>query len=78
MHLFCRYLNDLYILETHGSSAQNGKWIIPKTFGESPPPRESHTGISYKCKNTNKMNLLIYGGMSGCRLGDLWLLDIGK
>lgn len=71
-----KYLNDLYILETRGVHSHNGKWIIPKTYGENPPPRESHTGVTFTCKNTGKLNLLIYGGMSGCRLGDLWLLDI--
>jgi hypothetical protein len=25
-----------------------------------------------------KSRLIIYGGMSGCRLGDLWQLEIGK
>lgn len=71
-----KYLNDLYILETRGAHSHNGKWIVPKTYGESPPPRESHTGVSFTCKSTGKLYLLIYGGMSGCRLGDLWLLDI--
>lgn len=71
-----KYLNDLYILETRGAHSHNGKWIVPKTYGESPPPRESHTGVSFACKTTGKLYLLIYGGMSGCRLGDLWLLDI--
>ncbi|XP_022217325.2 host cell factor isoform X2 [Drosophila obscura] len=70
-----KYLNDLYILDTRGVHSHNGKWIIPKTYGDSPPPRESHTGISFSSKSTGKLNLLIYGGMSGCRLGDLWLLD---
>ncbi|XP_065371835.1 host cell factor-like [Calliphora vicina] len=71
-----KYLNDLFILETRGAHSHNGKWIVPKTYGESPPPRESHTGVSFTCKTTGKLYLLIYGGMSGCRLGDLWLLDI--
>ncbi|XP_023036641.1 host cell factor isoform X1 [Drosophila willistoni] len=70
-----KYLNDLYILDTRGVHSHNGKWIIPKTYGDSPPPRESHTGISFTSKTTGKLNLLVYGGMSGCRLGDLWLLD---
>ncbi|KAL7727635.1 hypothetical protein ACLKA6_014976 [Drosophila palustris] len=70
-----KYLNDLYILDTRGVHSHNGKWIIPKTFGDSPPPRESHTGISFMNKDSGKLSLLVYGGMSGCRLGDLWLLD---
>ncbi|KAH8376045.1 hypothetical protein KR093_010965, partial [Drosophila rubida] len=70
-----KYLNDLYILDTRGVHSHNGKWLIPKTFGDSPPPRESHTGISFTSKDSKKLRLLVYGGMSGCRLGDLWLLD---
>ncbi|XP_017062606.1 host cell factor isoform X2 [Drosophila eugracilis] len=70
-----KYLNDLYILDTRGVHSHNGKWIVPKTYGESPPPRESHTGISFASTKSGNLNLLIYGGMSGCRLGDLWLLD---
>ncbi|XP_037898964.1 host cell factor isoform X4 [Glossina fuscipes] len=71
-----KYLNDLYILETRGVHSHSGKWIIPKAYGECPPPRESHTGVSFTCKSTGQLNLLIYGGMSGCRLGDLWLLNV--
>ncbi|KMY86960.1 host cell factor isoform X2 [Drosophila simulans] len=70
-----KYLNDLYILDTRGVHSHNGKWIVPKTYGDSPPPRESHTGISFATKSNGNLNLLIYGGMSGCRLGDLWLLE---
>lgn len=32
----------------------------------------------YTEKDNKKSKLVIYGGMSGCRLGDLWTLDIGK
>lgn len=67
-----KYLNDLYTLDISGSTP---KWEIPTTFGESPPPRESHTSVAYVDKKTKKSWLIIYGGMSGCRLGDLWLLD---
>lgn len=67
-----KYLNDLYTFEIHGS---NQHWEIPTTFGENPPPREFHTGVAYTCKKTGKSSLVIYGGMNGCRLGDLWLLD---
>ncbi|KAM8965334.1 host cell factor 1-like isoform X2 [Sarcophilus harrisii] len=70
-----RYLNDLYILELcPGSGAV--AWDIPITYGVLPPPRESHTAIVYKEKEKKKSKLVIYGGMSGCRLGDLWILDI--
>ncbi|KAL1493016.1 hypothetical protein ABEB36_011161 [Hypothenemus hampei] len=67
-----RYLNDLYTLDIKTNPMQ---WDIPFTHGPSPPPRESHTGVSYVDKKRSKSFLVIYGGMSGCRLGDLWFLD---
>jgi len=72
-----KYLNDLFTLELK----QNGTvvWDMPVTFGQSPSPRESHTACGYTDKDdVNKAKLIIYGGMSGCRLGDLWILQIGK
>lgn len=71
-----RYLNDLYTLELRAGSSVVG-WDIPITYGVLPPPRESHTAVVYTEKTTRKSRLIIYGGMSGCRLGDLWTLDIG-
>lgn len=53
-------------------------WDIPITYGVLPPPRESHTAVVYTEKTSKKSRLVIYGGMSGCRLGDLWTLDIGE
>ncbi|XP_053616453.1 host cell factor 1 [Plodia interpunctella] len=70
-----RYLNDLYTLELYPNSSMT-VWDIPLTYGQSPPPRESHSGVSYTDKNTGKSSLIIYGGMSGSRLGDLWVLDV--
>ncbi|XP_066591265.1 host cell factor isoform X2 [Prorops nasuta] len=69
-----RYLNDLYTLELlpNGLTA----WEVPQTHGHAPPPRESHTGVAYTDRITGKSCLVIYGGMSGCRLGDLWFLDV--
>ena len=52
-------------------------WDIPATQGTPPPPRESHTCVAYADKDGKHGKLIIYGGMSGCRLGDLWQLDIG-
>uniref|UniRef100_A0A3B5MIG4 Host cell factor 1 n=1 Tax=Xiphophorus couchianus TaxID=32473 RepID=A0A3B5MIG4_9TELE len=69
------YLNDLYTLELRPGSSVVG-WDIPITYGVLPPPRESHTAVVYTEKMTRKSRLIIYGGMSGCRLGDLWTLDI--
>lgn len=70
-----RYLNDLYTLELYPNSSMT-VWDIPHTYGQSPPPRESHSGVAYTDKNTGKSSLIIYGGMSGSRLGDLWVLDV--
>uniref|UniRef100_A0A336LSF8 CSON003130 protein n=1 Tax=Culicoides sonorensis TaxID=179676 RepID=A0A336LSF8_CULSO len=67
-----KYLNDLYTLTIKNNQLA---WEIPKTYGASPPPRESHTAVAYVDKKSKKSMLVIYGGMSGCRLGDLWLLD---
>ncbi|XP_069785357.1 host cell factor 1-like isoform X2 [Narcine bancroftii] len=70
-----RYLNDIYILELRpGSGAVS--WDNPITYGVLPPPRESHTAVIYTDKELKTSKLVIYGGMSGCRLGDLWTLDI--
>uniref|UniRef100_A0A4W4FDL3 Host cell factor 1 n=1 Tax=Electrophorus electricus TaxID=8005 RepID=A0A4W4FDL3_ELEEL len=70
-----RYLNDLYTLELRPGAGVVG-WDIPITYGVLPPPRESHTAVIYTDKTNKKSSLVIYGGMSGCRLGDLWTLDI--
>ncbi|XP_078110254.1 host cell factor 1b [Sander vitreus] len=68
-----RYLNDLYSLELRPGSSVVG-WEIPQTSGLPPPPRESHTAVASSGRSANR--LIIYGGMSGCRLGDLWVLHI--
>lgn len=70
-----RYLNDLYTLELYPNSSMT-VWDIPLTYGQSPPPRESHSGVSHTDKTSGKSSLIIYGGMSGSRLGDLWILDV--
>ncbi|XP_030330123.1 LOW QUALITY PROTEIN: host cell factor 1 [Strigops habroptila] len=70
-----RYLNDLYILELRAGSGVLS-WDIPITYGVLPPPRESHTAVVYTERAARRSRLVIYGGMSGCRLGDLWTLDI--
>ncbi|XP_078339455.1 host cell factor 1-like isoform X4 [Crassostrea virginica] len=70
-----RYLNDLYVLELKPHS-NTLSWDFPATVGQPPPPRESHTCVGYAEKDGRRPRLIIYGGMSGCRLGDLWQLDI--
>ena len=74
---FPRYLNDLYTLELKPNSNAMA-WDCPITFGQPPPPRESHSCVAYSDKDGTRPRLIIYGGMSGCRLGDLWQYDIGK
>ncbi|XP_066490363.1 host cell factor 2 isoform X2 [Tiliqua scincoides] len=70
-----RYLNDFYELELqHGSGVMG--WSIPVTKGVLPSPRESHTAIIYSRKDSGNPKMFIFGGMSGCRLNDLWELDI--
>lgn len=56
--------------------ASNYQWDMPTTFGSIPSPRESHTAVTFTPKNGTGPQLLIYGGMSGFRLGDIWLLDV--
>ncbi|XP_003383692.1 PREDICTED: host cell factor 1-like [Amphimedon queenslandica] len=62
-----KYLNDIQLLEIkEGTSLQ---WHAPTFDGPIPPVRESHTAITWGTK------LVVYGGMNGKRLGDLWILE---
>ncbi|XP_052524739.1 host cell factor 2 isoform X2 [Tympanuchus pallidicinctus] len=70
-----RYLNDFYELELQHGSGVVG-WSIPVTKGILPSPRESHTAIVYCRKDLGVPKMYIFGGMCGCRLNDLWELDI--
>ncbi|XP_076469600.1 host cell factor 1-like isoform X2 [Babylonia areolata] len=70
-----RYLNDLYTLDLKPASNQIA-WDLPVVNGTPPPPRESHTCVAYGDKEGRNPRLIIYGGMSGCRLGDLWQYDV--
>ncbi|CAH8539010.1 unnamed protein product [Schistosoma rodhaini] len=72
-----RYLNDLYTLELKPNSSTMC-WDIPNTYGQPPTPRESHSAVAYQVLDgmVKKWRLLVYGGMSGNRLGDLWQLEI--
>ena len=64
-----RYLNDVFMLEIReGTSLQ---WQCPVIDGPTPCPRESQTAVTIGAR------LLIYGGMNGRRLGDIWMLDVG-
>lgn len=63
-----KYLNDIFTLEIReGTSLQ---WVSPNIEGPCPSPRESHSAVTMGNK------LVIYGGMNGHRLGDLWILNV--
>ncbi|CAF1440679.1 unnamed protein product [Didymodactylos carnosus] len=64
-----RYLNDLYSLECKTSSSM---WDQPVARGTPPIARESHTCIYHLGQLDCRPKLIIYGGMNGNRLGDLW------
>lgn len=72
---FHRYLNDLYVIDIRSSN--NLQWEMPTTTGMTPSPRESHTCVATSESDNKRPRLIVYGGMSGCRLGDLHQLDIG-
>lgn len=72
-HHSVRFFDDLYTLSIDKSPY---KWDLPTTFGVSPCKRESHSAVHYKSKSNEKNYLIIFGGMNGKRLGDLWILDV--
>ncbi|XP_070848652.1 host cell factor 2 isoform X1 [Chaetodon trifascialis] len=68
-----RYMGDFYELELQSVSGARG-WSIPETKGGGPSARESHASVAYVGLGSPK--LYIFGGMQGCRLDDLWQLDL--
>lgn len=68
-----KYLNDFYVLDIRNDKFE---WRVPQTYGKLPSPRESHTCVAYKDKDGAQARLILYGGMCGTRLGDLWLYSI--
>lgn len=70
-----RYLNDLYILELWLGFGVV-VWDIFIIYGVLLLFWELYIVVVYIEKDNKKFKLVIYGGMSGCRLGDLWILDI--
>ena len=72
-----RYLNDLYTLELRPNSSVM-QWDVPSCYGTSPPPRESHSAVAYTDKDGSHPRLIIFGGMSGCRLGETFEREIEK
>jgi host cell factor len=70
-----RYLNDLYVLECKGN---NYGWEHPIVRGTPPTERESHSCVFYRGQVENRPKLIVYGGMNGHRMGDLWSFHLGK
>uniref|UniRef100_A0A3Q2QVP5 Host cell factor C2 n=1 Tax=Fundulus heteroclitus TaxID=8078 RepID=A0A3Q2QVP5_FUNHE len=70
-----RYLDDFYELELQPTTGAKG-WNIPDTKGGGPSARESHTCVAYSGLGPPK--LYVFGGMQGCRLNDLWQLDLNS
>ncbi|XP_068611257.1 host cell factor 2 [Brachionichthys hirsutus] len=68
-----RCMGDLYELELQSASGVRS-WRVPETKGGGPSARESHSSIAYTGPGSPK--LYIFGGMQGCRLNDLWQLDL--
>ncbi|XP_039294839.1 host cell factor 1-like isoform X2 [Nilaparvata lugens] len=67
------YLNDLYALDL--GSDDTCTWRLIVANGAQPVGRESHSACLYK-PNLHEEKLIIYGGMNGYRLDDVWSLDI--
>ncbi|XP_027899876.1 host cell factor 2 isoform X2 [Xiphophorus couchianus] len=70
-----RYLGDFYELELQPLMGARG-WNVPDTKGGGPSARESHTCVAYASLGSPK--LYVFGGMQGCRLNDLWQLDLSS
>jgi host cell factor len=70
-----RYMNDMHTLDIkEGKTLQ---WESPRMHGCIPAPRESHTCVTQQGKDGKEGRLIVYGGMNGCRLGDLNVMDAG-
>lgn len=52
----------------------NYQWDKPTSLGPMPSPRESHTAVTFE--KGSESQLLIYGGMNGEKLGDIWILNV--
>jgi hypothetical protein len=74
LNIYFRYLNDLYALEYKTNSCA---WETPMIRSAPPPERESHSCVFYRGQIENRPKLIVYGGMNGHRLGDLWSFHLG-
>ena len=80
------YLNDLHVLDIpqkyvnddgREMSVRDYTWSTPLIDNRGPSPRESHTGVSFFDQRHHAWMLVIYGGMNGHRLGDVWFFNTG-
>ncbi|XP_065179747.1 host cell factor 1-like [Sycon ciliatum] len=72
-----RYLNDLFTLDVKEGTTLH--WGVPTTSGPLPHERESHSCVSISSSDSHGGEggkLLVFGGMCGHRMNDLWMLDI--
>ncbi|PIO56083.1 kelch repeat protein [Teladorsagia circumcincta] len=67
------YLDDFFSLDIRGPVGSL-QWEQPVTYGMRPTARESHTAVVLE--TDSRRQLIIYGGMNGSRLNDVWILDI--
>jgi len=67
-------MNDLYIL--HMTENDKFRWEKLPTAIDGPCGRESHSAIFHYDEKEDAKFLIVFGGMDGNRLGDLWFLDL--
>ncbi|KAK6016206.1 kelch repeat protein, partial [Ostertagia ostertagi] len=65
--------DDFFSLDIRGPVGSL-QWEQPVTYGMRPSARESHTAVVLE--TDSRRQLIIYGGMNGSRLNDVWILDI--
>lgn len=71
-----KYLNDLWTIELRAIGKL--QWEVPQTYGSCPPPRESHSAVAVLGDDNNSSKIIVFGGMNGQRLNDLWILSINS
>jgi host cell factor len=74
-HLCPRFTNDLFILHVYSKNKFAWEEVITET---GPTGRESHSAVLHHNKIQDKKFLVVFGGMNGERLNDLWFLDIDE
>ncbi|CAG0919961.1 unnamed protein product [Notodromas monacha] len=68
------YLDDFYTVQVMPVTGI-GKWTRVRDSGKRPSARESHSAVAYQTRD-GKNKLVIYGGMNGVRLGDVFIFDV--